>query len=518
VNITGVWADEFKGTGVNDPNYTRTIMALSVSVTVVGDRACWENECDYDPDILHLFDFCQSGTVARLTDEQVTCLEAALCEPCADATVTVNTTPFGTSPSGGSLNVPVVNGGDNPVGSKQGSDWVIANNATFINGAQVTDQEAEVDANIFVTLNGTQSGTWNAGIQTWEVTSGASGSVSVTVSDATPSTGETITITATPTGFSPTNHIFFSFDGSTIEFIAEQASGVYNWLVDRVGTYDIYVLATDGALEAYGTIGVVAASGYVLDLITPQPVWAISLRRLRSGYTGDACIVRRSSDNTTLTIGFIGEHLDTASLTGFVGVGNGFTATMYNQMGTGNDAAQVTAGSQPAIVVSGTVQLLGGKPTIVFNGTSSEMVMTSTITFSHCLVVARKSANVNSAQAVIGGGAATAFYFGGTLGGGYNSICVDTPAGSLFSGVNNTSPHQSSLRLGGAGSGRIRVDGITAVTGTTSATMIVSRVGTRSDLSLRHVGDISEIILYSSVLSDANELIIENNQRVYYGL
>jgi len=170
VNITSVWADEFKGTGVNDPNYTRTIMALSVSVTVVGDRACWENECDYDPDILHLFDFCQAGTVARLTDEQVTCLEAALCEPCADATVTVNTAPFGTALSGGGLNVPVVNGGDNPVGSKQGSDWVIDNNATFINATQVTDQEAEVDANIFVTLDGAQSGTWNAGLQTWEVT------------------------------------------------------------------------------------------------------------------------------------------------------------------------------------------------------------------------------------------------------------------------------------------------------------------------------------------------------------
>ena len=267
VNITGVWADEFKGTGVNDPNYTRTIMALSVSVTVVGDRACWENECDYDPDILHLFDFCQAGTVARLTPAQVACLQAiaedanwelyntngtllstgsipsgdtdSIVAPDAtvlrdgvpfgtvasgdsidvpsagsdlvimgdlietlypsspidfnftvngvpqsvgydvgtqtiqasapDATITVNTAPFGTAPSGGALNVPVINGGSNPVGSKQGSDWVIDNNATFINGTQVTDQEAEVDANIFVTLDGAQSGTWNAGLQTWEV-------------------------------------------------------------------------------------------------------------------------------------------------------------------------------------------------------------------------------------------------------------------------------------------------------------------------------------------------------------
>lgn len=97
---------------------------------------------------------------------------AATCSTptCADASVTVNTAPFGTAPSGGGLNVPVVNGGSTPVGSKQGSEWVIGNNATFINGTQVTDQEAEVDANIFVTLDGAQSGTWNAGLQTWEVT------------------------------------------------------------------------------------------------------------------------------------------------------------------------------------------------------------------------------------------------------------------------------------------------------------------------------------------------------------
>jgi len=269
VNITSVWADEFKGTGVNDPNYTRTIMALSVSVTVVGDRACWENECDYDPDILHLFDFCQAGTVARLTPEQVTCLQAELCDPCADATVTVNTAPFGTAPSGGALNVPVVNGGDNPVGSIVAGEVVIGNNATFINATQVTDQEAEVDANIFVTLDGTQSGTWNAGIQTWEVTSAASGSVSVTVSDATPDFGQTITITATPTGFAPTSYLFFAFDGSSLEFITEQAGAVANWSVTLLGAFDIYVLGTDGSIEVYSTVSAIStgdpdASAFIL--------------------------------------------------------------------------------------------------------------------------------------------------------------------------------------------------------------------------------------------------------------
>lgn len=87
------------------------------------------------------------------------------------ASVTVNSSPFGTAPSGGALDVPVVNGGSNPVGVIQSGQVVIGNNATFINGVQVTDQEAEVNANIAVELDGNPSGTWNAGLQTWEVTS-----------------------------------------------------------------------------------------------------------------------------------------------------------------------------------------------------------------------------------------------------------------------------------------------------------------------------------------------------------
>jgi hypothetical protein len=65
----------------------------------------------------------------------------------------------------------VVNNGSNPVGAWDGTSWVIGNNYTTINGVQVTDQEAEVNASIAVTLDGSQSGSWNAGLQTWQVTS-----------------------------------------------------------------------------------------------------------------------------------------------------------------------------------------------------------------------------------------------------------------------------------------------------------------------------------------------------------
>jgi hypothetical protein len=170
-NIPKIWGEEFTGTQVNDLNYTRAIMALSVSVTVIGSRDCWQNECDIDPNILHIFDFCNPNVVAELTPSQVACLEDALCEPCADVTIDINGAPFDTVPSGGTLDIPVLDTASNPAGSQIGTDWVIGNNATYINSVQVTDQEAEQNASIAVELDGNPSGTWNAGTQTWEITS-----------------------------------------------------------------------------------------------------------------------------------------------------------------------------------------------------------------------------------------------------------------------------------------------------------------------------------------------------------
>jgi hypothetical protein len=435
-------------------------------------------------DGLTLYNFCDPSVIARLTDEQVACLEAEYGVTCLDGTVNITNTdadPIAT--------VTVASGGVEP--------YVIPN-------VSWTDSDGSAESTpygdaIVCTLTP------------------PSGDVTVTVSDATPSTGDTITITATATGFTPTNYLFFTYDGVTIEEIVEQASGVYNWFVDRAGTYDIYAVATDGTVKSWGKVEVVAASGFVLDQIVPQPVWAVSLRRLTSAYTGPAATVRRSSDNATANIGFIGEALDSAALTAFVGVGNGFTATLFNQMSTGNNAAQATAGSQPRMVLSGTIDTLGGKPTIVFNGTAAEMFMLSDVTFAHGFVVARKASNTNAAQYVLGGDG-QGLNFGGTFDAFTPNISLSTPSGSLVSTVNNTLPHQVSFKMGTGGTGRLRVDGVTQATGTTSASMVISRVGTREDVALRHVGDFSEAILYASVLSDANELVIENNQRAYYGL
>lgn len=108
----------------------------------------------------------------------------------------------------------------------------------------------------------------------------------------------------------------------------------------------------------------VSTSNLLLDTYTGAAA-AYSLRKLRSGYTGNAITVRRSSDNTSQQIGFDANgNLNTTSLLSFVGAGNGFVTTWFDQSGNGRDATQVIATNQPQIVSGGVIYLDKGKPVI----------------------------------------------------------------------------------------------------------------------------------------------------------
>ena len=123
----------------------------------------------------------------------------------------------------------------------------------------------------------------------------------------------------------------------------------------QVGTPVLAEGQTAGLLETYSG----AAAAY-------------SLRKLRNGYVGNAIRVRRSSDNTEQDIAFDASgNLDTTSLLAFVGSGNGFVTTWYDQSGFNNHITQTTAGNQPQIVSSGVVKLLNNKPSIYFDGSST---------------------------------------------------------------------------------------------------------------------------------------------------
>jgi len=92
-----------------------------------------------------------------------------------------------------------------------------------------------------------------------------------------------------------------------------------------------------------------------------------SLRKMRSAYTGYAIRVRRSSDSTTLDVGFkVDGTLDTTAITSFVGSGDGFVSIWYDQSGNGRNSTQNTSSYQPRIVSSGAVEIFNSKPSIKF--------------------------------------------------------------------------------------------------------------------------------------------------------
>jgi hypothetical protein len=108
------------------------------------------------------------------------------------------------------------------------------------------------------------------------------------------------------------------------------------------------------------------------------PWRAYSLRRLLSVYTGPLVRVRRSSDDTTLDIGFnLDGSLDTVDLLAFVGANDGFVDRWYDQTGGGAHLEQGTTTAQPAIVTAGVVNLLDGLPAVTFDGTNDYLTVAS---------------------------------------------------------------------------------------------------------------------------------------------
>lgn len=101
----------------------------------------------------------------------------------------------------------------------------------------------------------------------------------------------------------------------------------------------------------------------------PGASLAFSLRKLRDAYTGPAIKVRRSSDNTELDIGFTAAgDLDESALTAFVGAGNGFVTTWYDQSLSVKNATQILSTQQPQIVSSGSIITENSKPAMFFDG------------------------------------------------------------------------------------------------------------------------------------------------------
>lgn len=263
----------------------------------------------------------------------------------------------------------------------------------------------------------------------------------------------------------------------------------------------------------------------------PSAAVAYSLRKLRTAYTGAAIRVRRSSDNAEQDFGFVNNILDTASLLTFVGAGNGFITTWYDQSGNGLNLTQTTAANQPRIVNAGVIETKGSENAIRFDGSNDYMTRSALSALNsgnnYSIFSVASNNDTNSVKDVITTSALgivsrlNVFLDTRTTGGIYRNFVIEnTSSIAYFS--NLTSPDgTSNQRLQTAIVNGFNLtgwkDGVSGSTATYtgSYTNNIFNIGTYINASRYLNGYIQEIIIYPTDQS-TNRVGIETNINSYY--
>jgi hypothetical protein len=90
-------------------------------------------------------------------------------------------------------------------------------------------------------------------------------------------------------------------------------------------------------------------------------------------------VIRRDSDGTTQSIGFVGEEIDESAIETFCTGTTCTVATWYDQSGNGNHATQPTPANQPTIYTGGQLVKEGGRLALDFDGTDDGFNLTSAV-------------------------------------------------------------------------------------------------------------------------------------------
>jgi hypothetical protein len=273
----------------------------------------------------------------------------------------------------------------------------------------------------------------------------------------------------------------------------------------------------------YYKIGVYPAP--VLEQLSVSPAAAYSLRRLSQSATR-AIQVRRSSDNTTLDIGFVDSDLDVASLLAFVGVNNGFVTTWYDQAGSFN-ATQAVALAQPAIVTSGVVNYINGRPALS-NTAATAIVATGLTTLNTAHSISAVASNTSNAGRIVSMRSANPLnpildFVSSTSLRFFVRDDTSTNSISLTQAVaNNTLLVTTGIR--NTNTGFLFVNGnvtsANSTPGPIGTTTTSGGLGIGGDVSVASClnGNISEIVVFNSALSTSDRQILERDQGRYYAI
>ena len=240
--------------------------------------------------------------------------------------------------------------------------------------------------------------------------------------------------------------------------------------------------------------------------------------------------VRRSSDNAESDIGFAGAgDLDVTTLLAFTGGDSAFVARWYDQSVNGRNATQTTAAAQPRIVSAGVVDMLNGRPTLIFSGAqtltcpvaayinATDGTWTANAVFSTTNTVLGQNfvdsdATGRVAQFLrVGSNSISCIAFNST-----NAAFSSSAAGLAA----NTATVASSVR--GLTSVQAHLNGAGGTLVTTSGTpTLQSRalsIGMRLNGTAFFGGSISEVVMVNSALNATERQTLERNQGAYFGI
>jgi hypothetical protein len=281
-----------------------------------------------------------------------------------------------------------------------------------------------------------------------------------------------------------------------------------------------------------------------LDLVSGAVV-AYGQRAMSSAKRGSALYtIRRSSDSTTQSFSSDATTGDapTSAISAFIGGGNGFVTNWNDQSGNGHDVVQATAGNQPGWTAAGS----NSKPAMTFDFTASQFLATAAnvdlSSGSWTVFVVTQPVDASRAGdpgSFLGentnhSGAywdLELFFNNGPTQPNINSDAFDgtNEAGEVTDNLTTLYGSYHVVETGWVfGNNDIKVDGVTCgvqssndFTGPLSGGISFPLAIGSEDATLPaqfFEGEMAEILVYPSLLSDANRLALRQNIAAYYGI
>lgn len=275
--------------------------------------------------------------------------------------------------------------------------------------------------------------------------------------------------------------------------------------------------------------------GNILDTLGLTAKAAFSTRKLRSAYAGSALQVRRSSDNTTLDIGFDGSgNLDTAALATFVGANSGFVSKWYDQSGAGADAVNATQANQPRLVNAGANDTLNSKPAIRFTANTQQLISPASSTYTSAVLwnAIATASDLTAVRPIIGSGpgSATGFELRLDTSGNVQLLQQGSALLSQSSGITIATNAQHIFEFDydsvqGTGPTHTIVDGTTYSTNNSGSGIPVN-AGTiyfgQNGADAGLLGFLAEVFIFdvaggSGGVSSGNRTTLHTDQKAYWG-